>query len=165
MNFEDAKVDIANIINNHRVIVDRGMINFFEHEFKKNSYSSYEYIQALALEYSLRQAGLLEVKHRWRHDWAYSDEILIDLKRRPMKYQNTSIGDPMKIIASKEQKMLTHFVIYSTNKETDLTIGDELTFKFEDMIDVETALSECIIKTNPKNGTQYALFPPRNKTN
>jgi len=56
-------------------------------------------------------------------------------------------------------KQLTHYVMYTTNKERDLALGDKLLFRFEDMIDVREALNQCIIKEN--NNKQYALFPHR----
>lgn len=168
MNIEQAEVHIRNIINNHVAIVDEGMLNFFKQESTKGSYSSYENCQALALEYSLRQAGLLTTlpkvpreKYQWRHDWAYTADILIDLKRRPAKYLNTAFGDPMKVIESHSLKQLTHFVIYTTNKERDLKIGDKLVFRFEDMINVHDALDQCIIKQN--EGRHYCLFPNRHR--
>ena len=166
MNPEQAEIHIRNIINNHTCVVDEGMLAFFAQEHAKNTYSSYENIQALALEYSLRQAGILETlakvkgeRYQWRHDWAYTPDILIDLKRRPAKYQNTTIGDPMKALHSYSMKQVTHYVIYTTNKERDLCLGDKLTFRFEDMIDVREALSKCIIKE--KDNKSYALFPNR----
>lgn len=166
MNLEQVEVHIRNIINNHTAIVDEGMLNFFKQEYAKGTYSSYENCQALALEYSLRQVGLLETlpkvpreKYQWRHDWAYTPDVLIDLKRRPAKYTNTTLGDPMKALESYSMKQLTHYVMYTTNKERDLALGDKLMFRFEDMIDVREALNQCIIKEN--NNKQYALFPHR----
>lgn len=167
MNIEQAEIHIANIINNHKAVVDEGMIEFFKKELSKGTYSNYQNIQALALEYSLRQAGLLTTlpklpreKYQWRHDWAYTPEILIDLKRRPAQFQNTSLGDPLKSLESYAMKQVTHFVIYTTNKETDLVLGDKLFFRFEDMIDVREAFKLSIIKQNAE-GKQYALFPNR----
>ena len=167
MDIAQAEVHIRNIIDNHIATVDEGMINFFKQEASKGTYSSYRNCQALALEYSLRQAGLLVTlpkvkgeRYQWRHDWAYTPEILIDLKRRPSHYPNTSLSDPLKFLESYAMNQLTHFVTYITNKEDNLQIGDKLYFKFEDMIDVREALS--ISKTMvSKDGGTYMLFPNR----
>ena len=167
MNIDQAEVHIKNIIDNHIAIVDEDMLNFFKQEFAKGTYSSYENCQALALEYSLRKVGLLTTlpklkreRYQWRHDWAYTLEILIDLKRRPLRFPNTTIGNPTKALSSVSMNQLTHYVIYTTNKENDLFIGDELKFKFEDMISVQDALKQCIMKQG-RNGDSYASFPNR----
>lgn len=167
MDADQAEVHIKNIIDNHTYIVDQEMLDWLKEQSKKKQYSNYDNVLALALEYSLRKVGKLSTlpkreneKYQWRHDWAYSSDILIDLKRRPIAYKNTSLGNLQRAAQSYNMKEVTHYVIYTTNKEKDLQVGDVLTFKFEDMIDVKEA-HKLSFKLQNSKGEDFSLFPPR----
>ena len=72
--------------------------------------------------------------YQWRHDWKYNENTFIDLKRKPLKYTNISLGTMKRMIESYNMKELTHIVAYSQNIEHDYKIGDKLTFEFLGML-------------------------------
>ena len=151
---------IKEIINNHTYVVNRRMLDFFQSEYDKGTYSKWENIHALALEWSLRDVGILKTldkvegeSYQWRHDWAYSEDplILIDLKRRPFKFKNISISKFQDKIDSYQMGQLTHFVSFTTNLEniSERNIGDVLTFNFDTMIGVKEAWTQSFAPTVP----------------
>lgn len=158
---------IGSIINNHTYTVDDEMLKYFDDEFAKGTYSSRENIEGLALEWSLRKVGILTTlpkvkgeEYQWRHDWAFSHNILIDLKRRPAHSQNTCISHWQKAVSSYNIGQLTHYVIYTTNIERNLKLNDVLTFEFEDMMTVKEAyklsFAPCEeFRLIPKRDLQY----------
>jgi len=146
---------IKEIINTHTYTVDRWLLDELDREDAEGTYSSRKNVDALALEKTLKKCGKLKTlekvpteQYQWRHDWAYTDHILIDLKRRPKQYNNYSISNIHKMKESKELNQLTHLVGYSQNIENDYKIGDVLTFKFEGILEIEEAISK--VRTNDK---------------
>lgn len=138
---------ITEIINTHTYTVDEWLLNTLNAEFRKGSYSNRKNVDALALELTLGKAGKLKTlpkvmgeKYQWRHDWAYSPNVLIDLKRRPKSSNNYSIYNTAKMIESYNMNQLTHIVGFTQNIENDYNIGDVLTFQCEGMLPIEKAI-------------------------
>jgi len=151
---------IANIINNHTYIVDQWLIDRLDQEFNKGSYSDRLNVDALALEITAKRVGLMQTlakvdgeEYQWRHDWAFSKDVLIDLKRKPNKYDNICLTKIFKMIESYHKNQLTHTVAFSQNIETNYKIGQKLTFKFEGMLPLKEA-----IKTAVKTAGGYSLL-------
>ena len=152
--------EIANIINNHSYIVDEWLIDRLDQEFNKGSYSNRLNIDALALEITAKRVGLMQTldevdgeAYQWRHDWAFSKDVLIDLKRKPDKYDNICLTGIFKMVDSYHKNQLTHIVAFSQNIETNYKIGQKLTFKFEGMLPLKEA-----IKTAVKTSGDYSLL-------
>lgn len=138
---------VTEIINNHTYKVDTWLLDALNREFKKGSYSSRKNVDALALELTLAKAGKLKTlskvkgeSYQWRHDWAYSPTVLIDLKRRPQFSNNYSISNTHKMLESRKMNQLTHIVGFVQNIEHNYKIGDVLTFQCEGMLPIEKAI-------------------------
>ena len=151
---------IADTINNHTYTVDEWLLNALDEEAKKPAYSSRENVDALALEMTAKHVGSMQTLpkldnegYQWRHDWAYTDEVLIDLKRKPNKYSNISLTGIFKMVESYNFNQLTHIAAFSQNIESDYKIGDKLTFKFEGMLPLKDA-----IKTAVRTSGDYRLL-------
>jgi len=151
---------IAEIINNHTYVVDEWLLNRLDEEAKKPAYKNPKNVDALALEITAKHIGLMKTldkveneAYQWRHDWAFTDEVLIDLKRKPSQYSNVSLTGILKMVDSYNRNQLTHIVAFSQNIEHDYKIGQELTFKFEGMLPLKEA-----IKTAFKTSKGYSLL-------
>jgi hypothetical protein len=145
---------IADIINNHTYVVDEWLIDRLNQEFNKGNYSNRKNVDALALELTAKRIGTMTTldkleneSYQWRHDWAYSDDILIDLKRRPSKYSNICLTGVLKMVESYNMNQLTHIVAFSQNIENNYEIGQVLKFKFEGMLPLKDAIKTAI-RTN-----------------
>ena len=151
---------IADTINNHTYVVDEWLLNALDEEAKKPAYSSRKNVDALALEMTAKHVGSMQTLdkldnegYQWRHDWAFTDEVLIDLKRKPNKYSNVSLTGILKMVESYDCNQLTHIVAFSQNIEEDYKIGQKLTFKFEGMLPLKDA-----IKTAARTSSDYRLL-------
>lgn len=140
---------IKEIINSHTYTVDHWLLYRLEEEFNKGTYSKRENVDALALELTLKKEGKIDTldklpneSYQWRHDWAYTDEILIDLKRRPNWSSNYSLSGIHKMLDSYNKGQLTHIVGFSQNIETNYKIGDVLNFTFEGILPVKEAIQK-----------------------
>jgi len=146
-------ISITDTINTHAYTVDQWLLDELEKHWSYGSYSKRENVDALALELTLKHQGKITTlpkveseKYQWRHDWAYTPEILIDLKRKPNKYRNISLpppgkyGNGCKMIESYNMGQLTHIVGFSQNIETDYKIGDVLKFKFLGILPLKEAI-------------------------
>lgn len=158
--------EIAEIINNHTYVVDEWLLNRLDEEAKKPAYKNPKNVDALALEFTAQRVGKMEVgeivtnpetgeeeNYQWRHDWAFTNEVLIDLKRKPSKYFNISLTGISKMVSSYNLNQLTHIVAFSQNIEHDYKIGQELTFKFEGMLPLKEA-----VKASFKTSKGYSLL-------
>ena len=147
--------EIAEIINTHSYVVDEWLLNRLDEEFAKGSYSNRENVDALALELTAKREGKMKVgeiatnpktgekeDYQWRHDWKYDENILIDLKRKPMVHPNVCLTGVSKMIESYSIKELTHIVAFSQNIENNYKIGQKLYFKFEGMLPLKQAIKE-----------------------
>lgn len=154
---------IAGIINRHTVHVDSRIIKMLDREFAKKTYSNRENVDALLLELTLKSGGKIKTLdkvpgegYQWRHDWAEdwtshspnTPVYLIDLKRRPAKYQNVVLSGTDKMIKSYNMGQLTHIVAFSQNKETNYQLGDLITFKFEGILPIKEAIKMSVKKTD-----------------
>jgi hypothetical protein len=149
INIEEQYKAIDEIINNHTCVVTQDMLDFFNKKYNdgKSNYSSLLNTQAEALEWSLEQVGLAKrlppvpgEKYAFRHDWAYSLQLIIDLKRRQKKYKNITISNFKQKEHSFEIGQLTHFKAYTQNIDDRLlTIGDKLTFEAGLILSFEVA--------------------------
>ena len=154
---------IANIIDNHEYVVDSWLFDALEAEFAKGTYSSRENCDALALELTLKRNGKIRTlpavdgeSYQWRHDWAedwgrFSSETpmyLIDLKRRPAKYNNYVLSGIDKMIKSYNMNQLTHIVGFVQNIEHDYKLGDVLKFKYEGLLPIKQAVKQSNRKTS-----------------
>lgn len=151
---------IADTINNHTYVVDEWLLNALDEEAKKPAYSSRKNVNALALEFTAKHVGSMQTLdkldnegYQWRHDWAFTDEVLIDLKRKPNKYSNVSLTGILKMVESYNCNQLTHIVAFSQNIEEDYEIGQKLTFKFEGMLPLKDA-----IRTSARTSSDYRLL-------
>lgn len=136
--------EIKKIIDTHEYVIDHWLINRIDNEFKKGSYSSRENCNALALEITLKEAGILKTldkvegeSYQWRHDWAYDENHLIDLKCRPVWSNNYSVsvnkesvklGQVTHIVGFKQNIVLNDYVPH---------VGKTLKFTCEGIIPVE----------------------------
>lgn len=134
--------EIKYIINTHTYEVDEWLLNKFEW-YRNNT--NIKRTDALALELTLAHTGkiaqlpkLQNETYQWRHDWAFSNDVLIDLKRRPQKDKHGNVCKNISFspkLMTKSYNMvprqLTHVVAYSQNIETNYKIGDKLKFVFE----------------------------------
>lgn len=144
---EDKILEIAEIINNFKPVVDQELIDMLDEEAEKGSYSSRENVDALALEKSAIRYGLMQTgpklpgeRYQWRHDWKFGD-MCIDLKRKPRKYPNVILSHPERMIESHRMNQLTHIVAYSQNIEHNYKVGDVLKFKFLGILSLHAAFS------------------------
>lgn len=157
---------IANIINNHTVHVDSGVIKMIDREWDKGTYSKRENCDALLLELTLKAGGKIRTLdkvgndgYQWRHDWAedwtsFSPETpiyLIDLKRRPAWSSRYVLSGVDKMKKSYNMGQLTHIVGYTQNKENDYQLGDWITFKFEGILPIKQAIKMSFEKTKEFN--------------
>jgi hypothetical protein len=133
--------DVESTINNHTYVVDQWLLDTLDEEFEKSAYKNRKNVDALALEKTAIRAGKMKVGeivnnegYQWRHDWKYNENTFIDLKRKPLKYTNISLGTMKRMIESYNMNELTHIVAYSQNIEHDYKIGDKLTFEFLGML-------------------------------
>ena len=157
--------EIANTINNHSYIIDDWLVSTLDEEFKNSNYSERKNVDALALEKYLLVQGKINVlpkieteKFQWRHDWALTPDVLIDLKRKPGYSKNISLSGIEKMRASAEMQppQLTHIVAYTQNIEHNYKIGQVLTFKFEGILPVKEVFSSPALQ---KKSPKFFLFP------
>jgi hypothetical protein len=160
ISIEEQYKAIDEIINNHTCVVTKDMLDFFNKKYNNgnSNYSTLLNTQAEALEWSLEQVGLLKrlppvpgEKYAFRHDWAYSLQLLIDLKRRQKKYKNITISNFTQKEQSFKMGQLTHFKAYTQNIDDRLlTIGDRLSFESGLILPFETAKAAAF-KINPSD--------------
>jgi hypothetical protein len=160
IDLEEQYKAIDEIINNHTCVVTQDMLDFFNKKFNNgnSAYSSLLNTQAEALEWSLEQVGLAKrlppvegEKYAFRHDWAYSLQLLIDLKRRQKKYKNITISNLIQKEQSFKMGQLTHFKAYTQNIDDRLlTIGDKLSFEAGLILPFEVAKAAAF-KLNPND--------------
>lgn len=141
-------ISIADTINNHEYVVDQWLIDALKAEWNKGTYSSEENVDALALEFTLKREGkivtldkLPNEKYQWRHDWAYTQYCLIDLKRRPSWSNNLCLSGTEKMKDSFNKNQLTHIVGFSQNIENNYKIGDILKFTYEGILPLRDAIN------------------------
>jgi len=73
---------------------------------------------------------------------------LIDLKRRPAKYNNYVLSGTDKMIKSYNMNQLTHIVGFVQNIEHDYKLGDVLKFKYEGLLPIKQAVKQSNRKTS-----------------
>lgn len=139
--------ELIDTINNHTYVVDQWLLDALKDEYNKGSYSDYKNVEALALEFTLYKTNKCKRPHIWRYDIPLEHEIYIDLKRRPRWSNNVSLSDKGNLEESIKMGLLTHFISYTQNIETDYQIGQTLKFKVDGFIDAAEALNEARIVT------------------
>ena len=149
---------IAEIINTHTYTVDSWLLDALEIEYEKGTYSTRKNIDALALEMTLKKVGKIKTldklpneRYQWRHDWAFNQDFLIDLKRRPKWSDKYCISGFKNLSESASLNQLTHIVGFTQNIENDYKVGDELTFEFQGAIPISKLLTI-------KYSGQYAML-------
>lgn len=150
--------ELKDIINSCQYIVDAKLLNYFDSKWATGNYSSRLNVEAEAMEFILKDSGVLSVgdivegeRYQWRHDAIYKS-MIIDFKRRP-KWSNKISFKHKQAKKSYELGELTHIVSYTSNIEQKLNIGDNLTFSYDRSFTIPDALKMAV------NQGSYSFLP------